>query len=110
MLDGLDAEIKTLRARNEEYVKAARPGAHHGQRVARASTVTLLNPAGAAVPKNTRDIVRLLLAPGFSLIVGVGLAFFIDGLDLTVRTAGQAEAYLDLPVLATLPERRGRRG
>ena len=35
-------------------------------------------------------------------------AFFVDGLDLTVRTANQAEEYLDLPVLASLSERRRR--
>jgi succinoglycan biosynthesis transport protein ExoP len=108
-LDGLDAEIKTLRARNEEYTKA-RDQARITANVSQGVTIVLLNGAGPASPKNTRDIVRLLLAPGFSLVVGIGLAFFIDGLDLTVRTAGQAEAYLDLPVLATLPERRGRRG
>ena len=108
-IDGLDAEIRTLRARNEDYVKA-RDQARITANVSQGVTIVLLNGAGAASPKNTRDIVRLLLAPGFSLIVGIGLAFFIDSLDLTVRTAGQAEAYLDLPVLATLPERRGRRG
>ena len=35
---------------------------------------------------------------------------FIDGLDLTVRTAAQAEEYLEVPVLASLSERRRRRG
>ena len=108
-LEQLDAEIRTLRARNEEFVKA-RDQARITANVSHGVMVLLLNPAGPAVPKNTRDIVRLLLAPAFSLVVGVGLAFFFDGLDLTVRTAGQAEACLDLPVLATLPERRTRRG
>ena len=109
LLDDLDASIKTLRARYEEYVKA-RDQARIMANVSKGVQVSLLNPAGPAEPKNTRDIVRMLLAPGFSLVVGVGLAFFIDGLDITVRTAGQAEAYLELPVLATLPERRDRRG
>ena len=72
--------------------------------------VVLLSPAGAAVPKNARDYVRLALAPAFSIVVGIGLAFFFDGLDLTVRTSSQAEEYLDLPVLATLSERRSSRG
>ncbi len=109
LIDGLDAEIKTLRARNEEYVKA-RDQARITANVSPGVTVVLLNPAGPATPVNVLDIVRMLLAPAFSLVVGIGLAFFVDGLDLTVRTAGQAEAYLDLPVLATLPERRRRRG
>jgi polysaccharide biosynthesis transport protein len=109
LIDGLDAEIKTLRARNEEYTRA-RDQARITANVSPGVKIVLLNPAGPAEPKNSLDLVRMLLAPGFSLVVGVGLAFFIDGLDLTVRTAGQAEAYLDLPVLATLPERRRRRG
>jgi len=70
--------------------------------------VVLLAPAGVATPSNQLDIVRLLLAPAFSLLVGIAIAFFIDGLDLTVRTANQAEEYLDLPVLASLSERRRR--
>lgn len=68
--------------------------------------VYLLSPAGAPTARNTRDYVRLALAPAFSLVVGIGLAFFIDGLDLTVHTAGQAEAELELPVLAAISERR----
>jgi uncharacterized protein involved in exopolysaccharide biosynthesis len=108
-LEDLDAEIKTLRSRNEEYVKA-RDQARITANVSSPITVTLLNPAGAAVARNTLDLVRLALAPGFSIVVGIGLAFFIDGLDITVRTASQAEEYLELPVLATLPERRVRRG
>ena len=56
---------------------------------------------------NTRDYVRLALAPVFSLIVGIGLAFFIDGLDTRLRTARDLEDTLDLPVLASLNERKG---
>jgi uncharacterized protein involved in exopolysaccharide biosynthesis len=69
-------------------------------------SVFLLNPASPARPQNTRDYVRLGLAPAFSLVVGVGLAFFMDGLDLTVHTAGQAEEEVQLPVLAAITERR----
>jgi len=107
-LDDLDATIKTLRARYDEYVRA-RDQARITANVSSSITVTLLNPAGPAAPKNSFDLVRLALAPGFSVVVGIGLAFFIDGLDLTVRTASQAEQYLELPVLATLPDRRARR-
>jgi capsular polysaccharide biosynthesis protein len=48
------------------------------------------------------------MAPVFSIVVGIGLAFFVDGLDLTVRTARHAEEVADLPVLATLTDRRRR--
>jgi len=66
--------------------------------------------ASPAEPSNPLDLIRLALAPAFSLIVGIAIAFFIDGLDLTVRTANQAEEYLDLPVLASIGERRRRNG
>src|SRR6185436_16700499 len=39
-------------------------------------TVVLITPAGPAIPTHSRDYVRLALAPAFSLVVGVGLAFF----------------------------------
>ena len=72
-------------------------------------SVVLLSDAGPATPRNARDYVRLALAPVFSVVVGVGLAFFVDGLDLTVRTPNHAEEAIDLPVLATLTERKRRR-
>jgi polysaccharide biosynthesis transport protein len=73
-------------------------------------SVLMLNPASTARPQNARDYVRLGLAPAFSLVVGVGLAFFMDGLDLTVHTAGHAEEETHLPVLAAISERRRRGG
>ncbi len=108
-LNDLDQEIKSLRSRHDELTKAA-DIANVTENTSQGTSVVLLSPAGPAVARNTRDYVRLALAPAFSLVVGIGLAFFIDGLDLTVRTANQAEEYLEVPVLATLSERRRRRG
>jgi uncharacterized protein involved in exopolysaccharide biosynthesis len=72
-------------------------------------TVDLLNPAGKPYPKNQRDYVRLALAPIFSLIVGLGLAFFLDGIDATLKSPREAEEALELPVLASLTEQKRRR-
>ncbi|MEO5988507.1 MAG: hypothetical protein ABIU54_12665 [Candidatus Eisenbacteria bacterium] len=108
-IDELDADIKNLRARYDELSRA-RDLARITANTSHGFNVVLLNPAGAPVPQNTRDYVRLALAPAFSLVVGIGLAFFLDGLDLTVRTANQAEEYLELPVLASLSNRRNKRG
>ena len=72
-------------------------------------TVALLSPPSNPYAKNARDYVRLALAPIFSLIVGLGLAFFLDGLDATLKNPREAEAALELPVLATLNEQRRRR-
>jgi succinoglycan biosynthesis transport protein ExoP len=72
-------------------------------------TVALLTPPGKPYAKNQRDYVRLALAPIFSLIVGLGLAFFIDGLDATLKNPRETEDALELPVLATLNEQKRRR-
>lgn len=108
-LEDLEAEIKTLRMRYDDYAKA-RDLARINSNTSQELNVVLLNPAGPGLAGNARDWVRLALAPAFSLVVGIGLAFFIDGLDLTVRTSAQAEEYLEVPVLASLSERRRRRG
>jgi uncharacterized protein involved in exopolysaccharide biosynthesis len=108
-VEQLEAELKTLRMRYDDYAKA-RDLARINSNTSQGANVVLLNPAGPGIPGNQRDWVRLALAPAFSLVVGIGLAFFIDGLDLTVRTAAQAEEYLEVPVLASLSDRRRRRG
>ena len=104
----MDREINVLKARYEELSKSG-DQARVTQNTTPRVNVVLLTPAGAAELKTARDYVRLALAPAFSLVIGIGLAFFVDGLDLTVRTSGQAEEAIDLPVLATLNDRRRER-
>ncbi len=101
----MDHEIASWKSRYDELVKNSDQALINENTVPLIS-VYLLNPASPAAPRNSRDYVRLALAPAFSLVVGVGLAFFVDGLDLTVHTAGQAEEELQLPVLAAVTERK----
>lgn len=105
-MQDMDREIALLKTRYQDLMSKS-DQAMVTENTSPLVSMLLLSPAGAALPKNTRDYVRLALAPAFSLVVGVGLAFFIDGLDLTVRTAYQAEDAIELPVLASVPERRG---
>ena len=72
-------------------------------------TAFLLAPASDPYPKNTKDYVRIALAPIFSLIVGLGLAFFVDGLDTTIKNPRDAEGAFDVPVLATLNEEQEKK-
>jgi uncharacterized protein involved in exopolysaccharide biosynthesis len=106
-VDALDAEVLSLRTRLRDVMQKADDALITENTVADVNVV-VLSPAGMAIATNPLDFVRLGLAPAFSLLVGVAIAFFIDGLDLTVRTANQAEEYLDLPVLASMGERRRR--
>lgn len=66
--------------------------------------VTILSSASRAYPKKTRDYIRMALGPFFSLIVAIGLAFFFESLDHSLRNAAEVEEYLGLPVLATVTE------
>ena len=108
-MEEIDGELVALRRRLTEVTEARDQAAITANTMADVNVVVLA-PAGVAMPTNPLDIVRLLLAPAFSLLVGLAIAFFVDGLDLTVRTANQAEEYLDLPVLASMSERRRRNG
>ena len=103
----IDDQSSTWRARYSEFTKSS-DQARVNQNTMRQISVFLLNPASPARPQNALDYVRLGLAPAFSLVVGVGVAFFVDGLDLTVHTSGQAEDEVRLPVLAAIPERKRR--
>ena len=62
----------------------------------------LTRSARRPVARKTKDYVRMALAPIFSLIVGLGLVFFMESLDHSIKGAADAEESIGLPVLATL--------
>jgi len=66
--------------------------------------VTLLSPAREPIARNTKDYVRMALAPLFSVVVGLGLVFFVESLDHSIKGPADAEEALRLPVLASLWE------
>lgn len=101
----MDNQINTWKVRYADLARSS-DQARVNENTVPLISVYLLNPASSARSQNTLDYVRLGLAPAFSLVVGVGLAFFVDGLDLTVRTSGQAEEEVRLPVLAAIRERK----
>jgi uncharacterized protein involved in exopolysaccharide biosynthesis len=106
-LGTLDRDISLLKARYEDLVRRS-DQARLTDKTSMNLNLVLLSPAGAAIPQNSRDYARLALAPAFSLVVGLGLAFFFDGIDVTVHSTGQAEEASELPVLAAIRERRRR--
>jgi len=101
----LDNQIAIWKSRYAELAKSS-DQARVNENTVPLFSVFMLNPASPARPQNAQDYVRLGLAPAFSLVVGIGLAFFVDGLDLTVHTSGQAEEEVRLPVLAAIRERK----
>jgi len=66
--------------------------------------VTILSRASNPYSKKTRDYVRLALGPLLSIIVGLGIAFFLESMDHSVKSRAEAEEYLKVPVLATVAD------
>jgi succinoglycan biosynthesis transport protein ExoP len=68
--------------------------------------VTVLSNASAPYSKKTHDYVRMALGPFLSIVVALGLAFFLETLDHSVKNTAEAEELLKTPVLATISEVR----
>lgn len=62
----------------------------------------------SADPVKPRKKLNVILSMIFGLIGGVGLAFFWDYLDRTLRNEEDVWRYLDLPVLSIIPKVDGR--
>lgn len=81
--------------------------------IARASSpewnVSVLASASTPYKKKTRDFVRLALGPILSIIIGLGLAFFLESVDHSVKSSAEVEEYLDAPVLATISDQAERK-
>lgn len=58
-------------------------------------------PGGAVQPSLRNDLSRALL---FGLLAGLGLAFLLDYMDRTVKTADEIERRFGLPNLAVIPD------
>jgi uncharacterized protein involved in exopolysaccharide biosynthesis len=101
MLRSLEEKHKMLVARQSE-AEIARAGYPEWD-------VSILSGAGHPYKKKTRDFVRLALGPILSIIIGLGLAFFMESMDHSVKSRAEAEEYLDAPVLATISDSNGRK-
>ena len=69
-----------------------------------------LNPAiiweraeEAEFPARPRVVLNIALGVFFGLVLGFGVAFFIEYLDTSVKTMEDIETYFGLPVLAVVP-------
>ena len=54
-------------------------------------------------PEPTGQIMTILKTTLFGLLGGVGLAFLLDYLDVSLRSAADVERRLELPVLGVIP-------
>lgn len=58
----------------------------------------------ASGPSKPKVLLNMALAVVVGLIVGVGLAFFLEYLDTSVKTMEDVENFLQVPVLAVIPK------
>jgi len=89
-------------------LKEAKVKTELSQATSPAWRVTLITPARKPVARKTKDYVRMALGPIFSIVVGLGLVFFIESLDHSIKGPADAEEALGLPVLASLYEVKGK--
>lgn len=66
--------------------------------------VKILSPAVGAKKNRKGDPVRLALGPLLALLAGIGLAFYLENLDHTLRNREDVEEHFEIPVLASFPE------
>ena len=70
--------------------------------------VAIIDPAEVSLrPDRPRKVLNITLGVVIGLIVGVGLAFFIEYLDTSVKTIDDVERALQAPVLGVIPQNVG---
>jgi succinoglycan biosynthesis transport protein ExoP len=103
VLADLNAKIRVLE-RDYETLTGKKIDAMVSRESSPEWTVILLSPASEPVALRTKDYVRLSLGPLLGLLVGIGLAFLFDSLDHSIKSKGEAEAFLEIPVVASIVE------
>jgi polysaccharide biosynthesis transport protein len=71
-------------------------------RTTNARVVELASPAGAPISPNTKR--STIAAAALGLLLSVLLAFVLEHLDSTIKTAEDVEKHLQLPVLGLVPQ------
>lgn len=64
-------------------------------------------PLVAQYPSSPNVTLNLILGAVVGLIFGIGIAFFLEYLDTSVKTLEDVERYLQVPVLAVIPKEVG---
>jgi tyrosine-protein kinase Etk/Wzc len=80
---------------------------HEEARIIRASTISNIDIVDPAIiphrPVKPKKAQNLLLGLLFGMALGIGLAFFMEYLDDTIKNAEEAKRAIGLPLLATIP-------
>lgn len=103
----LKQEMDTARALYREFLE--KTGQANMQVAEQQSNLRLVEPA--RVPKSPvgpKRMQAIFLAFVVSLAAGIGLAFFLEYLDNTIKTVEDVTRYVQLPALGVIPMIQGR--
>jgi len=80
---------------------------HEEARIARAATISSIDVIDTAIvptdPLKPRKAKNLLLGLAAGLLLGVGLVFFVEYMDDSIKNVEEAKKQLGLPLLAVIP-------
>ena len=69
------------------------------------TTVRIIEEAEAPnKPSSPLVVLNIFLSVVLGLLAGTGLAFFVEYLDVSIKTVDEVERFLGLPVLAVIPQ------
>jgi capsular exopolysaccharide synthesis family protein len=101
----IDAKSKYIQARKVMESAALTASAETIKLTVQQPTALIYNKAEKAdAPAKPNVPAYMALAGLVGLVVGVGLAFFIEYLDTSVKTLDDVERFLQIPVLAVIPK------
>jgi succinoglycan biosynthesis transport protein ExoP len=76
--------------------------------IGRTGAVEVIDPAEPAIlPAKPRVALNIVLGVVLGAVMGIGMAFFIEYLDTSVKTIDDVERMLQAPVLAVIPQNVG---
>lgn len=99
-------QIASLRAARAALTTELASGI--AQAVGQEGSVEVVAPATApATPVSPRPLLNLLLGLALGLVVGIGLAWLRNAIDRGLHSSDEIQPLVDVPVLASVPLRRG---
>ncbi len=109
--DSLSFELSLLEQQRSSLLSSGGADLSGFEIIDSAQAHQIVADAGISAPRSRP--IRLLIAAGIGLLLGIGLALVLERLDTRIRSKEAAEEAYKLPVLAevpTIPRRRRRRG
>jgi len=98
----LERRVDTLKAIHSEFVMGVRD--YRVLSIKKPAEIHLVSAATPPLyPTGPIKVIYAGIAAGMALVIGIALAFFLEYINVRIRTIDEAESCLDLPVLATIP-------